>query len=125
MPRWEPPTEQIIDQPKPRRWPVVVLLLGLLGVALAGLWMIYRRRHAALRGEALPVAMNVHSDLATADDSLQVIVELFAITTFVAFRLAFAIVNDSLGVLPDAELYERASVSLRDAVDFGRPVAHV
>lgn len=51
--------------------------------------------------------------------------QIFAITAFVAFRLAFAIVNDSLGVLPDAELYERASVPLRDAVDFGRPVAHV
>ena len=74
MPRWEPPSEQIIEQPKPRRWPVVVLLLALLGVGVAGLWMIYRRRHAALRGEALPVAMNVRSDLATAEDSLQVIV---------------------------------------------------
>ncbi len=51
--------------------------------------------------------------------------QIFAITAFVAFRLAFAIVNDSLGVLPDAELYERASEPLRDAVDFGRPVAHV
>jgi len=74
MPRWEPPTEQIIEQPKPKRWPFVVLLLAVLGVAVAGLWMIYRRQHAAYRGESLPTAMNVRSELATAADSLQVIV---------------------------------------------------
>jgi uncharacterized peroxidase-related enzyme len=49
--------------------------------------------------------------------------QILAITAFVAFRLAFAIVNDSLGVLPDVELFQRASARLRDAVDFGRPVA--
>jgi hypothetical protein len=74
MPRWEPPTEQIIEPPKPKRWPFVVLLLAVLGVAVAGLWMIYRRQHAAYRGESLPTAMNVRSELATAADSLQVIV---------------------------------------------------
>jgi hypothetical protein len=74
MPRWEPPTEQIIEQPKPRRWPVVVLLLAVLGVAVGGLWMIYRRQHTALRRDSLPIAMNVRSELATAADSLQVIV---------------------------------------------------
>lgn len=74
MPRWEPPTEQIIEQPKPKRWPVVVLLLAVLGVALAGLWMLYRRQHAALRGNALPIAMNVRSNLSTAQDSLEVVV---------------------------------------------------
>src|SRR5690242_19084812 len=74
MRRWDPPTEQIIEQPKPKRWPFVVLLLAVLGVAVAGLWMIYRRQHAAYRGGSLPTAMNVRSELATAQDSLQVIV---------------------------------------------------
>jgi len=74
MPRWEPPTEQIIEPPKPKRWPFVVLLLSVLGVAVAGLWMLYRRQHAIFRGEALPIATNVRSDLATAHDSLEVIV---------------------------------------------------
>jgi len=74
MPRWEPPTEQIIEQPKPRRWPFVVLLLAVLGVAVAGLTMLYRRRHAALHGEALPIATDVRSNLTTDADSLQVIV---------------------------------------------------
>jgi hypothetical protein len=74
MPRWEPPIEQIIEQPKPKRWPFVVLLLAVLGVAVAGLWMIYRRQHAGYRGGSLPTAMNVRSELATAADSLQVIV---------------------------------------------------
>jgi hypothetical protein len=74
MPRWEPPVEQIIEQPKPKRWPFVVLLLAVLGVAVAGLWMIYRRQHAAFQRGSLPTAMNVRSELATAADSLQVIV---------------------------------------------------
>lgn len=74
MPRWEPPIEQIIEPPKPKRWPFVVLLLAVLGVAVAGLWMIYRRQHAGYRGGSLPTAMNVRSELATAADSLQVIV---------------------------------------------------
>jgi hypothetical protein len=74
MPRWEPPTEQIIEPPKPKRWPVVVLLLAVLGVAIAGLWMIRRRAHDALRAEALPIATDVRSELSTAADSLQVVV---------------------------------------------------
>jgi hypothetical protein len=74
MPRWEPPTEQIIEPPKPKRWPFVVLLLAVLGVAIAGLWMIRRRLHAALRAEALPTAAAVRSELAAAGDSLEVVV---------------------------------------------------
>jgi hypothetical protein len=35
--RWEPPTEQIIEQPKPKRWPFVVLLLAVLGWRLGSL----------------------------------------------------------------------------------------
>jgi uncharacterized peroxidase-related enzyme len=44
---------------------------------------------------------------------------IFAITTFVALRAAFATVNDALGVAPDHELTETAPPAVRDAV--GRP----
>jgi hypothetical protein len=74
MPRWEPPTEQIIEQPKPKRWPFVVLTLAVLGVAIGGAWMIWRRRHAALRADALPTATDVRSELSSTGDSLEVIV---------------------------------------------------
>jgi len=74
MPRWEPPTEQIVEPPKPKRWPFVVLMLAVLGVAIGGAWMIWRRRHAALRADALPTATDVRSELSSTGDSLDVIV---------------------------------------------------
>ena len=48
--------------------------------------------------------------------------QVFAITLFVALRLAFATVNDALGVLPDRELGETAPRPVRAAVTYGRPV---
>jgi hypothetical protein len=74
MRRWEPPTELVIEQPKPRRWPVVVLLLAVIAVAVAGLWMIERRQHAAFRTYVLPVASDVRSALTGVGDSLEVVV---------------------------------------------------
>ena len=47
--------------------------------------------------------------------------QIFAITTFVALRLAFSTVNDALGAQPDAQLAESLSQEVRDAVNFGRP----
>ena len=47
--------------------------------------------------------------------------QVFAITVFVALRLAFAFVNDALGARPDAELLAIVPASVRDAVTFGRP----
>lgn len=47
--------------------------------------------------------------------------QIFAITVFVALRLAFAFVNDALGVRPDAELLAIVPPAVRDAVTFGRP----
>ena len=32
MARWQPPEEQVVQAPKPARWPMIVLLLGVLGV---------------------------------------------------------------------------------------------
>lgn len=46
--------------------------------------------------------------------------QIFAITTFVAFRLAFSIVNDALGARPDRELGTAAAAPVRSAVTFGR-----
>lgn len=42
--------------------------------------------------------------------------EILEATAWVAFRLAFSTVNDALGALPDAQLAEKASRPVRDAV---------
>jgi hypothetical protein len=47
--------------------------------------------------------------------------QIFAITTFIALRVAFAVVNDALGARPDHELIETAPAPVRDAVTYGRP----
>ena len=47
--------------------------------------------------------------------------QIFAITLFVALRLAFSSVNDALGTLPDQELWASLPESVRSAVSFGRP----
>ena len=49
--------------------------------------------------------------------------QIFAITTFVALRLAFSTVNDSLGAQPDAQLARSLPAEVREAVTYGRPVA--
>ena len=46
--------------------------------------------------------------------------QILAITVFVALRLAFATVNDALGVLPDQDLYETAPPAVVEAVTYGR-----
>jgi uncharacterized peroxidase-related enzyme len=46
--------------------------------------------------------------------------QIFAITAFVALRLAFSTVNDALGIGPDAALLEAAPKAVVDAVGFGR-----
>lgn len=48
--------------------------------------------------------------------------QIFAVTLFVALRLAFATVNDALGARPDAGWAARAPVEVREAVTFGRAV---
>ncbi len=47
--------------------------------------------------------------------------QIFAITCFVACRLAFSTVNDALGTRPDAELVAGAPEAVRAAVSYGRP----
>ena len=66
---------------------------------------------------SLPAQPVVHLD-AGYDDR-----QIFAITMFVALRLAFSTVNDALGAQPDAELAATVPDQVRDAVAFGRPAA--
>jgi uncharacterized peroxidase-related enzyme len=49
--------------------------------------------------------------------------QVFAITAFVALRLAFSTINDALGAQPDAQLAESLPSEVREAVTYGRPVA--
>jgi alkylhydroperoxidase family enzyme len=46
--------------------------------------------------------------------------QIFALTVFVALRLAFSTVNDTLGASPDAVLADRVPPGIRAAVTFGR-----
>ena len=48
--------------------------------------------------------------------------QIFAITAFVAPRLAFSAINDSLGAQPDAQLAQSLPREVREAVTYGRPV---
>ena len=49
--------------------------------------------------------------------------EVFEVTVFVAFRLAFSTVNDALGIAPDWQLAEAVPPEVRAAVSYGRQVA--
>ena len=48
---------------------------------------------------------------------------IFAITVFVALRIAFSTVNDALGARPDWQLANEVPTTVRDSVSFGRPLA--
>jgi alkylhydroperoxidase family enzyme len=48
--------------------------------------------------------------------------EIFAITAYVALRIAVSTVNDALGVRPDAALRSAAPQAVLDAITFGRPI---
>jgi uncharacterized peroxidase-related enzyme len=48
--------------------------------------------------------------------------DIFAMTVFVALRVAFSTVNDALGVLPDAAYRSAAPAVVLDAVTYGRPI---
>jgi uncharacterized peroxidase-related enzyme len=49
--------------------------------------------------------------------------QIFAVTAFVALRLAYSMINDSLGAQPDAQLALSLPPEVREAVTYGRPVA--
>jgi uncharacterized peroxidase-related enzyme len=48
--------------------------------------------------------------------------QIFAVTAFVALRLAFSTINDALGAQPDAQLAGSLPAEVRDPVTYGRPV---
>jgi len=48
--------------------------------------------------------------------------DVFAMTVFVALRVAFSTVNDALGVRPDAQFRSEAPAAVLDAVTYGRPI---
>jgi hypothetical protein len=71
--RWEPPEELVVEAPKRRRWPIFVLLLAILGVAGAGLWMLWRQLQPQ-NGTGMMEATDVRSDVSVNGDSLDVVV---------------------------------------------------
>jgi hypothetical protein len=73
MVRWQPPSEKVVEVRKPPRWPMVLLLLALVGVAGAGLWII-RLRMRPQRLADLSTAVGVRSEIRVAGDSLDVVV---------------------------------------------------
>ncbi len=50
--------------------------------------------------------------------------QIFAITVFVALRLAFSTVNDALGALPDAQFRTLVPAGVVDAITYGRLIDH-
>ena len=48
--------------------------------------------------------------------------QIFAITAFVALRLAYSTINDALGAQPDAQLTQSLPQEVRNAVTYGRPI---
>jgi uncharacterized peroxidase-related enzyme len=49
--------------------------------------------------------------------------EIFEATVLTAFRLAFSVVNDALGALPDRELWAKLPDELKSIIAYGREVA--
>jgi len=81
---------------------------------------------AAMAGWARKVARDPNGTRGTDVQALRDVgysdAEIFAITIFVALRVAFSTVNDALGARPDAELCSSAPGAVLDAVTFGRPI---
>ncbi|MGC1183807.1 MAG: hypothetical protein WBA31_01470 [Candidatus Dormiibacterota bacterium] len=48
--------------------------------------------------------------------------QIFAITAFVALRLAFSTINDALGARPDAAYRSSVPAPVLEAVSYGRPI---
>lgn len=48
--------------------------------------------------------------------------QIFAITTFVALRIAFSTVNAALGAIPDASFKTSAPPEVLSAITYGRPI---
>jgi alkylhydroperoxidase family enzyme len=81
----------------------------------------------ALAGWARQLARDPNST--TTDDVRELRAEgfddtqIFAMTVYAALRIAFSTVNDALGARPDRQLGLEVPAEVRNAVDFGRPIA--
>ncbi|TQS41932.1 hypothetical protein [Cryptosporangium phraense] len=75
----------------------------------------------AMAGWARTVARNPFGTMADDVDPLRAAgfadSEIFAMTVFVALRMAFSIVNNALGATPDEQLRQDAPVAVREAVE--------
>ncbi len=84
-------------------------------------------RERALAKWARKVARNPNATVDADVEDLRAVglsdLEIFNATVFIAFRLAFAIVNDALGASPDWQLAEAVPAAVRDAVTYGRKVS--
>jgi len=80
-----------------------------------------------LAGWARQVARDPSATTAAEVDALRALgyddPQVFALTLFIALRLAFSTVNDALGAPPDPKLTERAPEAVRSVVTYGRPPA--
>jgi uncharacterized peroxidase-related enzyme len=63
------------------------------------------------------------SDVAELRDAGLSDADIFAMTVFIALRVAFSTVNDALGAHPDAEFRTQAPAKVLSAVTYGRPIA--
>ena len=106
MGRWEPPREQVVEAPKPRRWPVILLLLAILGVAVAGLWVLRRQLQPPGPG-AMVGTRDVRSVVSVVGDSLEVAVQ---------WRL-----GQGIGALPDSIRVEVGLGDGRESIASTRP----
>jgi alkylhydroperoxidase family enzyme len=83
------------------------------------------RSEQALAGWARQLARDPNAATAADVDSLRAAgfddAQIFAVSLFVALRIAFATVNDALGARPDRQLGLDAPADVRAAVTFGRP----
>jgi uncharacterized peroxidase-related enzyme len=81
----------------------------------------------ALARWARQVARDPNATTAQDVDELRAVgfddAQIFALTCYVAFRLAFSTINDAVGTRPDHDLAASVPAPVRDAVTFGRPVA--
>jgi uncharacterized peroxidase-related enzyme len=101
----------------------VVLAAGVLTGADTGL----TGQETVLAGWARKVARNPNAttpaDIQELRDAGLDDGQIFAITAFVALRIAFSTINDALGAQPDAQLAQSLPPAVRAAVTYGRPVA--
>jgi uncharacterized peroxidase-related enzyme len=99
------------------------LAAGVLTGADAGLSDQEKAMAAWARKVATDPNATTPADIAALRDCGLADGQIFAVTTFVALRLAFSTINDSLGAQPDDRLARGLPSEVREAVTYGRPVA--